>query len=858
MELLFEIRTEELPAAHVRSALGQLDAKFRAEFKSAGIAVRELATGGTCRRLFVTADLAAGQEDAGVVVTGPPKASAFLPDGSFSPAALGFARARGIPVEALEVIVTPRGEYIGTRTVRKGKTAAEILTGAVPGIIASLSFPRTMRWRESPFRFSRPIKGLLVLLDGKALPIEFEGMTASDTTFGHPIFAPGPIRVAGVSDYRKKLSEALVTIDFEDRKKAILTRIEESLAPLKARIYPDDELVERLAYNVEFPFVFQGAFPERYLELPIEVLATAMREGQMLFSVIRDRKQVPVFLGVADAPGDPRELIRAGNERVLKARLEDARFFWEQDRRTRLSDRAAGLKNVVYQEKLGSYEDKAQRMKKLVGYLCDRTDSAKIKKEAVEAAGLCKADLLTDMVREFPSLQGKMGGLYAKAEGYPASVHQAVYEHYRPASLEDEPPSSMTGALVSLADKIDSIVGAVGVGLQVSGSSDPFGLRRNAHGVCAIIIEKKLDLSFVLLLDKALSVLGDKLLRPRAEVKAACLEFFEGRLRYIFEKQGFRYDLVEAALGPGIDRVAHSFRRVKALDGLKASPDFEPFILMAKRINNILKDAPACRLDPRTLRRERGAGTALDPRHHPGQRRADDREGGFRPRPEHHPQAPAHAQRVLRQGPRHGGRQEDPSEPAGPAPGHPEAPPRDRGLLPRRRRGGEDRKAEFPLDPELAVLGGAALFSGLYELLLQGDDLDKSAGIVLPLLFPVGVELDAGLVFIALSGVERGPADVPLEVERDPLSGDGDLEEDPGLELEGFLGQEADAAPAQVQDGAEFLFEAFRGEEAPFPLEGNRGSGDLKALADTSLNPLIGHHGPPVSSEPGFPENIHQ
>ncbi len=598
MEFILEIRTEELPASHVRSALEQLDAKLSADLKSAGIAARDLATCGTCRRLVVTADLAAGQEDAGVVVTGPPKATAILPDGSWSPAALGFARAKGIPVSALEIVTTPRGEYLGTRTVRKGKSAAEVLTGALPGIIASLSFPRTMRWKEGPFKFSRPIKGLLALLDGKVLPVSFEGLAASDSTYGHPVFAPGALKVTGAAQYRDELRKAFVIVDLEERRKAILSQIEGRLAPLGARIYADDELLEKLAYNVEFPFVFEGSFPERYLSLPIEVLATAMREGQKLFSVVKDRKQVPLFLGVADVPGDPKGLIRAGNERVLKARLEDARFFWEQDLRKPLAERAAGLKSVVYQEKLGSYEDKVQRIKKIVGYLCDRTDSAKIKKEAVDAAALCKADLLTDMVREFPSLQGKMGGLYAKAEGYPAAVHQAVYEHYRPVSLEDEPPSSMTGALVSLADKMDSIVGAVGVGLQASGSSDPFGLRRNAHGVCAIVIEKKLDLSFVHLLDKVLSVLGDKLLRPKAEVKAACLEFFEGRLRYIFEKQGFRYDLVEAALGPGIDRMAHSSRRVKALDGLRSSPDFEPFILMAKRINNILKDAPACRLDP--------------------------------------------------------------------------------------------------------------------------------------------------------------------------------------------------------------------------------------------------------------------
>jgi glycyl-tRNA synthetase beta chain len=598
MELLLEIRTEELPASHVRSALEQLDARFRAELRSAGIGVRELATSGTCRRLVVTADLAAGQEDAGVAVTGPPKAMAFLPDGSYSPAALGFARARGIPVASLEVVVTPRGEYLGTRMVRKGKPAADVLTEAIPGIIASLSFPRTMRWRESPFKFSRPIRGLLALFDGKVLPFSFEGMAASDMTFGHPVFAPGPLKVEGIADYRDRLAKSLVIVDFEERRKAILARIEERLAPLEAGIFPDDELLERLAYNVEFPYVFQGSFPERYLELPIEVLATAMREGQKLFSVVRDGKQLPFFLGVADAPGDPKVLIRTGNERVLKARLEDARFFWAQDIRKPLAERSAGLKNVVFQEKLGSYEDKVQRMKRIVGYLCDRTGAAKLKKEAVEAVGLCKADLLTDMVREFPSLQGKVGGLYAKAEGYPAAVHQAVYEHYRPASLEDEPPSSMTGALVSLADKIDSIAGAVGVGLQLSGSSDPFGLRRNAHGVCAIVIERRLDISFTRLLDKVLTVLGDKLLKPRAEVKTACVEFFEGRLRYIFETRGFRYDLVEAALGPGIDRIAHSFQRVKALDDLRSSPDFEPFILMAKRINNILKDVPACRINP--------------------------------------------------------------------------------------------------------------------------------------------------------------------------------------------------------------------------------------------------------------------
>ena len=598
MEFLLEILTEELPASHVKAALEQLDEKFRAEFKSAGIAIQTFEILGTCRRLVVRADTAAGQEDSTSVVTGPPKSVGILPDGTFSPAARGFAKAQGISVESLEIIQTPRGEYIGMRKTSKGKPAQEVLAVIVPAVIVSISFPKAMRWREGPFKFSRPIKNILCLCDGKVLPFNLEGLDSNDTTSGHPIYGPQPLKVKSFQDYRDQLKKAKVIVDPGERRKTILGQIEEKLASLKARIYTDDDLLERLSLNVEYPCVIFGVFPEKYLNLPIEVLATAMREGQKLFSVVKDKKQLPCFLGVADAFKDSKSLIRKGNERVLKARLEDARFFWQQDVKKPLAERAAGLKNIVFQEKLGTYDDKAQRLKKIVGYLSERTDAAKVKKEAVEAAGLCKVDLLTEMVKEFPSLQGKMGGLYAKAEGYPAAVHQAIYEHYQPAGLEDDSPSSLTGALVSLADKIDSIVGVLGVGIQVSGSSDPFGLRRNAHGVAKIILDKKLSLSFSLLIDKVISIYGDRLSRPAKEVKATCLDFFAGRLRFIFERQGFRYDHINAALGPGMEDVYDVYLRVKALAALGTGPNFEPFILMAKRINNILKDAPACRVNP--------------------------------------------------------------------------------------------------------------------------------------------------------------------------------------------------------------------------------------------------------------------
>jgi len=598
MEFLLELLTEELPASHIRSALDQLEAGFGRELADARVEVRSLRTLATPRRLIVTGDLAAGQQDREEVVTGPPLAIAKGADGSLTPAGKGFARSQGVDESLLETVLTPKGEYLGFKRKSKGTPTAVILGTAVPRVLGSLTFPKMMRWAESPFRFSRPIHGLLCVFGGVPVDTAFEGFQATGETVGHRIASPGPVKAASFAEYQAGLEKGFVVVDPETRKNMILAQIETALAPLKAKVYPDPELLDDLTLNVEHPLVVFGSFPETFLSLPLEVLATAMREGQHLFSVVRDKKQLPHFLGVADAAKDAKGLIRRGNERVLRARLEDARFFWDQDRKVPLRERAAGLKNVLFQEKLGSYEDKTQRLKKIVSYLCDKVGATEVKAEAVEAAGLCKADLLTEMVKEFSGLQGRMGGLYAKQEGLPAAVHQAIYEHYQPGSLEDASPASLAGALLSLADKMDSISGVLGVGIQVSGSSDPFGLRRNAHGVAKIILDKKFRFSFPLLLDKVLAVYGDRLTLERAAVKAACLDFFSGRLRFILEKQGFRYDLVGAALGPGIDQVYDVLSRVEALDALKSSPQFEPFILMAKRINNILKGVPGGKVNP--------------------------------------------------------------------------------------------------------------------------------------------------------------------------------------------------------------------------------------------------------------------
>lgn len=596
MELLLEIMVEELPPSHVRTAVADIRDRLTKELVSAKIAPASLRVLSTCRRLIVTADLPEGQASSEQLITGPPKSAAFGPDGTPTPAAAGFARARGIDVGRLEVVKTEKGEYAGFRTVVRGQGTGEILNRVIPQVVGSLSFPKMMRWGEGQTRFSRPIRNVLAVFGGKPLDFEIAGLAAGTRTTGHKIRRPEPIEALTFEAYKASLKAGLVTVEPEERTSAILSQIEALLAPLGAALYPDPGLLEKLASDVECPFVFLGSFPESYLSLPLEILSTAMREGLKVFSVVKGKSQLPAFLGVADAPSDAKGLIRAGYEHVLKARLEDARFFWEQDLKVPLKKRAPALKHVLFQEKLGSYEDKVKRLAKIAAYLGGKLAGSKDVKGFVEAAELCKVDLVTEMVREFPSLQGRVGGLYARVEGYPEGVSRAIYEHYQPVGLDDDSPATLGGAVLSIADKMDSIIGVIGLGIQTTGSSDPFGLRRNAQGVCKIVLDQKLDFSFPRLVDRVLAIHGTKLRRPKPEIVEHVREFFFNRLRYLFERAGYRYDLVNAALGAGLDNILHASCRVKALEALKSSPEFEPFILMAKRVNNILAGASAASL----------------------------------------------------------------------------------------------------------------------------------------------------------------------------------------------------------------------------------------------------------------------
>jgi len=602
MEFVLEINTEEMPLLHVKAALQQLKRNFEDVLVSKGLVDKKkkpgkIETFGTCRRLIIYGDLIAYQRNKEEIIFGPPKSVAFAPDGSLTPAVMGFARSLGVKVDSLEVVSNEKGEYIAVKKIQKGRSAKDVLPQVLPDIITRLSFPKMMRWGANDFKFSRPIRYIFCILEGEQLSFMVNGISTIDFTTGHKLYFPAPIKVKSFQEYRRLLKKNKVLIEEKTRKARIKNLIEKKLAPLEAQCFPDEKLLDKLANDVEYPYVFLGAFPKKYLNLPIEILSTAMREGQNLLSVIKGKKQLPVFLGVTDACNDAKGFVSKGNERVLKARLEDARFFWEQDSKIPLKERAKNLRQVVFQESLGSYEDKSERIKKIALYLVNKVDAGKKKQQIKQAAELCKADLLTEMVREFPSLQGKAGGIYARKEKYSFAVWKAIYEHYQPVSLDDPSPSSLIGAILAVCDKLDSIVGVLGLEIEISGSKDPFGLRRNAQGICSIVLDKKLDFSFPLLLDKVIKVYEDCLIKNRSELKEICLEFFKNRLEYIFSHLGFRYDLINAVLSSGVDNIYYIFLKLKALDSLKNNSKFKTLILTAKRVNNILRAQPKYRVN---------------------------------------------------------------------------------------------------------------------------------------------------------------------------------------------------------------------------------------------------------------------
>jgi len=602
VELLFEIGAEEIPAGMLPRAVADLKAilekHLAAENLMEGVTLESF--GGPRRLIAVARGIIAKQADVEMEVTGPPKSVAYDNVGAPTRAAVSFAEKQGVGLHELIVVATPKGESIAARVTKRGRTSYDLLMEILPRVIHDLNWPKTMTWTGlKGARFIRPIRWIVALLDGKPLKFSFGGVTAGDTTSGHRFLGQAHIRVANFADFEKKLRANGVIVRPEERREEISRELGAHAKRGGYHIHEDANLLEAVSYLNEFPSVIEGEFDPSFLELPDEILITVMRGHQKYFAVEkRGGELAPHFLAVINLAKDAKGLVRAGHERVLRARFADARFFWESDQKVKLAEILPKLRKVTYESRLGSYFDKVERVRSIARWLAEGWynlgDTHAHVADADRAAELAKCDLATEMVREFTELQGIVGGLYAKAQGESEDVADAVYDHYRPVGLDDPIPRNLTGCAVALADKLDSIVGCFSVGVVPTGSSDPYALRRAALGVVKIILEKKLHVLLSLFIGAASKALltypPKKGITPQQEGQV--LEFLLERARFVLrEKSGYAYDEVNAVLAAGKDDLVDVERRLKALKAIRKSKNFEPLAVLFKRIRRILEKA---------------------------------------------------------------------------------------------------------------------------------------------------------------------------------------------------------------------------------------------------------------------------
>ena len=601
-ELFLEVGCEEIPAGMIANATREFQVilnKYLTLEKLLDGA--EISAFGAPRRLVATCPrVRLKQEDIHREIMGPPKSKAF--DGQNSPTqvAHGFAAKHGVGVEKLFTVNTPRGEYVAVEQLVPGRGAAERLAEIVPRAIAEIPWPKTMYWTSaSGLRFIRPIRWMVALLGGRALRLEIAGATAGTATAGHRFLGKPSIEVGGYQDYVTKLEKNYVLVLPEARREKVERELSKLAAGKGLRLNEDPVLLDLVVYLNEYPSAILGNFDPAYLELPEEILITVMRDHQKYFAVRRrDARLAPHFVAVINLDRDAKGLVRAGHERVLRARFADAKFFWEVDQKCRLADYLPKLASVTFQAKLGSYGDKVERIRALSRWLAEQWFARGIHEARVahadRAAELAKCDLVTGMVREFTELQGIVGGLYAKAQGEPEEVSWAVYDHYRPTGLDEPTPRNLTGATVSIADKLDTLVGCFAVGLAPTGSSDPFGLRRAGLGIVKIILERKLPIS----LSESISAAARGLfgyapkLKVTPEVEKSVFDFLVDRARYIFlEREGFAYDEINAVVAAGADDLVDARDRIAAVREIRKTKNFEPLAVSFKRIRKILEKA---------------------------------------------------------------------------------------------------------------------------------------------------------------------------------------------------------------------------------------------------------------------------
>ncbi|MCK8828071.1 glycine--tRNA ligase subunit beta [Natroniella acetigena] len=608
-DLLLEVGTEEIPAGFMEGAFEQLEELACNLFADNRVEIGEVRATGTPRRLVLyIEDVAEQQSDLKKEVRGPAKSVAFDDAGNPTKAGVGFARGQGIDPEELEIRDTENGKYVFAVTVEEGKATTELLSQILIKIIKDLNFPKAMRWANQELRFARPIKWLLALYGTEKIELSLAGVESDNWTLGHRFLSEGKVKIEEATTYFNKLKEEYVIVDHLQRREMIVEQIKEIGQEYDVEVVIEEGLLQEVNFLVEYPTALSGSFEEEFLQLPEEVLITSMREHQRYFPVRDEAGDLKnMFVTVRNGTDEYIGTVRAGNEKVLRARLSDGIFFYQEDQAEKLEDKVEELKDIIFQKELGTLYEKIERMITLAenfGQLLELSD-AEIE-QAKRAAKLAKADLVTEMVNEFAKLQGTMGKEYALLDGEEEEVAQAIFEHYLPRHATDQLPGLEISRVVSISDKIDNIVGCFSVGIIPTGSQDPYALRRQAQGIVKIIVDAGLNLQLDQLIDTALDSLAEqnKLEASAVEVKEQVLDFFKLRLQNLLEEAEIRYDVSDAVLAINYYDVNDTLMRADALMEFRAEEGFEELITAFNRASNLAAKAEEKQFDPELFREE--------------------------------------------------------------------------------------------------------------------------------------------------------------------------------------------------------------------------------------------------------------
>ena len=604
-ELLLEIGVEELPYQFIAPALASLKGSAERLFNDQRLTFQSVRTMGTPRRLtIVVAGLAARQTSMTKEAMGPSKAVAFDQTGQPTRAAIGFAAGQGVAVQDLQIRQTPKGEYLFAVKHEEGRSASAVLIDTLPQLVSGLAFPKAMKWNGTGARFARPVRWIVALFGGKVVPVQIADIQSGNRTSGHRVIGGGkPITVKDFKTYNQGLERQGVILDPERRRTTIQNQIDRLCAKARVALNGDDALLDQAVYTTEWPSAVLGSFKPEYLAVPSEILMTSMKEHQGFFSV-RDKKSgrlAPHFMAIANNEPNNMSLIRTGNERVLAARLADAKFFFDEDRKVKLEERGKKLTGVTFHHKLGTMAHKQERVRKLAGFIAGRLcpGQDELRQVCDRAASLSKADLVTGIVGEFPELQGIMGGEYALHDGESTAVAHAIQEQYLPKAIEGALPKTFAGQILSLADRLDSIAAFFHVGIVPTGSEDPFALRRHATGVVRIILEGNLRIHLEKCIDYVNTLVSDDGFKGVSDLEQhgfrRIVEFIFERVRhYVRIVHALRDDVVDAVLKSAHDKnkpldLVDLAQKMKALESVTKKPEFDPLIVGFKRAHRLVE-----------------------------------------------------------------------------------------------------------------------------------------------------------------------------------------------------------------------------------------------------------------------------